>query len=189
MSHVRSAFSTFDALVQDRRKLGGAALSLEDEVTSFFDELHDPLIRYLMSFRLGIHDAEDVIQEVFLALFRHLRAGKPRTNIRGWIFRVAHNLGLKRQRKGPESLAPNVQNSELPADPGLNPEEELLHIQRTTRLLAVVRALPDRHRHCLFLRAEGLRYREIADVLGISVGSVAIALERSLKRLSEAESR
>jgi RNA polymerase sigma-70 factor (ECF subfamily) len=175
-------------LAEDREVSRLAPLSLEDEITSFFDELHDPLMRYLVSFRLEIHDAEDVIQEAFFALFRHLKAGKPRTNIRGWAFRVAHNIGLKRQRKT-HGQHINSHNTESSADPGLNPEEELLHLQRTTRLQAVVNVLPERDRHCLFLRAEGLRYREIGHVLGISLGSVALALERSLRRLREAESR
>jgi RNA polymerase sigma-70 factor (ECF subfamily) len=59
--------------------------------------------------------------------------------------------------------------------------------QRQRRLLAVVRALPEQDQCCLSLRAEGLRYREIADVLGISLGSVAASLEKSLSRLARAE--
>ena len=189
MSHVPSATSIFSTLLQDRSRPESPALSLEEEVTAFFDELHDPLIRYLMSFRLGVHDAEDVIQDVFLVLFKHLQANKPRANLRGWVFRVAHNLGLKRQRKIRDSRLQNYEETLFPPASGLNPEEELLHVQRTKRLMAIVHALPDRNRHCLFLRAEGLRYREIAHVLGISLGSVANALEQSLKRLSDAESR
>lgn len=54
-------------------------------------------------------------------------------------------------------------------------------------LLAVVRALPELDQWCLSLRAEGLRYREIAGVLGISLGAVANSLEKSLFRLTRAE--
>jgi len=54
-------------------------------------------------------------------------------------------------------------------------------------LLSVVRALPEQDQCCLSLRAEGLRYREIAEVLGISLGSVAASLEKSLSRLTRAE--
>jgi RNA polymerase sigma-70 factor (ECF subfamily) len=48
---------------------------------------------------------------------------------------------------------------------------------------AVLRALPEQDRFCLYLRAEGLRYREIAATLGISLGGVSIALARSLARM------
>src|SRR5215469_2805104 len=68
---------------------------LEDEVVALFDQLRGPVLRYLLSMRIAVPDAEEVIQEVFLALFRHLRHGKSRANLQAWIFRVAHNIGLK----------------------------------------------------------------------------------------------
>ena len=60
-------------------------------------------------------------------------------------------------------------------------------MQRQHRLLAVVKALPELDQCCLSLRAEGLRYREIAEVLGISLGAVANSLEKSLSRLNRAD--
>jgi RNA polymerase sigma-70 factor (ECF subfamily) len=74
-------------------------------------------------------------------------------------------------------------------DPSPNPEEQLLSLHRQRRLLAVVHALPEQDRCCLRLRAEGLRYREIADVLGISLGAVSMSLTRSLARLMCADER
>src|SRR5579871_960610 len=146
MSQIRSASpaleTPFGQVVENGQPI--EAVPLHEEVTSFFDELHDPLLRYLLSFRLGIHDAEDIIQEVFLALFSHLAAKKPRSNIKGWIFRVAHNLGLKRQyAKGRDEPL-----TELHVDPGSDPEEELLNLQRRRRLLAVVAAFRERDRRC-----------------------------------------
>ena len=78
-----------------------------------------------------------------------------------------------------------------PADHALasNPEEQLATQQRQERLLAVFRALPERDRRCLALRAEGLRYREIAAALGISLGAVAKSLARSMSRMVNADER
>lgn len=161
---------------------------LEEEVTRLFDQFRAPLLRYLHSFGLPAQDSEEVVQEVFLALFQHLCEGKPRTNLQGWVFRVAHNLGLKRcqTRRQDAGSAPEG-SKEL--DPGPNPEEQAAHRERQQRLRAVVRALPEQDRRCLYLRAEGLRYREITDVLGMSLGAVAQSLERSLARLSRADER
>lgn len=159
---------------------------LEVEVTQMFDDLRAPLLRYLGSFGLASQDGEEVVQEVFLALFLHLREGKPRTNLPAWIFRVAHNLGLKRclaNRKAPvEQVEPTVH-----VDPTLDPEQLVASQQRRERLLSVVRALPEQDRRCLYLRAEGLRYRDITEVLGMSLGSVAQSLARSLERLNRAD--
>jgi RNA polymerase sigma-70 factor (ECF subfamily) len=61
--------------------------------------------------------------------------------------------------------------------------------QRQQHLMAVLQALPERDRCCLGLRLEGLRYREIAPVLGMSLGAVSISLTRSLARLMRANER
>jgi RNA polymerase sigma-70 factor (ECF subfamily) len=164
----------------------GRASRLAEEVTALFDELRNPLLRYVLSFGLSPQDGEEIIQEVFLSLFRHLKDGKPRNNLRGWTFRVAHNLGLKRRQANRKTVE---YAAELQLDPEPDPEEQLSNRQRQERLLATVGALPESDRRCLYLRAEGLRYREIAEVLDMSLGAVALSLGRSLKRLSRTDGR
>jgi RNA polymerase sigma-70 factor, ECF subfamily len=78
----------------------------------------------------------------------------------------------------------SIADVELHADSALNPEEQAAAAQRRIRLQSIVRALPEQDRWCLALRAEGLRYREIAEVLGMSLGSVSGSLARSLGRLA-----
>src|SRR5262250_1365267 len=72
---------------------------LMEEVVSLFDQLRDRLLRYVISFGLPVQDGEDIVQEVFLALFQHLRQGRSRKNLRAWTFRVAHNQALKRRSR------------------------------------------------------------------------------------------
>lgn len=157
-----------------------------------FEEFRNPLLRYSLSLGLSINDAEEVIQEVFLALFKHLRLGRSRKNLRGWLFRVTHNLGLKQRLANRTSLqrtGGDASVAEEHADPAPDPEEQLSAAQRRHRLQAVVEALPESDQQCLRLRAEGLRYREIARVLGMSLGAVSISLTRSLARLARADGR
>lgn len=164
---------------------------LEDVVVAFFDQFRDPLVRYLSSFGLAFPDCEEVLQEVFLSLFQHLDRGKSSDNIRAWLFRVAHNLALKsryRTRQDFETRAdPGAAN--LAIDPAPNPEDQLVNTQMQQRLLAVVDALPEQDRRCLFLRAEGLRYREIGEILDMSLGAVSISLARSLARIARSAER
>lgn len=164
----------------------------EQEVISLFEQLRAPVFRYLLSFRIPVPDAEEVLQEVFLALFQHLRQGKSRANLQGWVFKVAHNCALKcrlRSRRHSDRFGTVAEWVATKVDPEPGPEEILIIGQRRRRLLAVVRALPEQDRCCLSLRAEGLRYREIALVLGISLGSVAASLEKSMARLMRADER
>jgi RNA polymerase sigma-70 factor (ECF subfamily) len=163
---------------------------IELEVMSHFEHSRTSLLRYLYSMGLPGHDAEEVVQDVFLALFQHLRLGRDGNNLRAWLFRVSHNLGLKRRMAS--LRAPNPPDESIfhqQTDPRPNPEQQVRARQRRERLLAVVEAFPEQDRSCLHLRAEGLRYREIADALGISLGAVAQSLTRSLERLHRADER
>jgi RNA polymerase sigma-70 factor (ECF subfamily) len=167
---------------------------LEAEVIALFDESREPLLRYLRTFRLlVIQDCEEIVQEAFLALFRHLKLGRSRHNLRAWLFRVVHNLALKRiqrARRDSQSLvALSGRSIELATDPALNPEEALTLGETHRRLTRAVGALPEQDRQCLALRAEGLRYREIAAVLDMSLGSVNKSLERSLARIARVAER
>jgi len=167
---------------------------LELEVIAIFDEFRDRLLRYLISFGLSAADGEEVVQEVFLALFRHLRDEKPRNNLRAWVFQVAHNLALRQlgaTRRNHQNLVPfeAVDGEEALIDHAPTPEAQLAGKQRYARLFAVLQALPELDRRCLFLRAEGLTYREIAHVLGVSLGAVPLSLARSLTRLNCVDER
>jgi RNA polymerase sigma-70 factor, ECF subfamily len=165
---------------------------IEDEVIRLFDRFRAPLLRYALSLGLSVHDGEEIIQEVFLALFRHLQLRKPNENIQGWLFRVAHNLSLKCRRERQKFFGGVDRDGALVekrVDTAPNPEEQVLSTQRQGRLVAVLNALPEQDQMCLRLRAEGLRYREIARIVGISLGAVSISLARSLARLMSADER
>jgi len=164
---------------------------LEQEITGLFDQFRDRLLRYLLNFGLGIPDAEEVIQEIFLSLFRHFLHRKACEHPRGWLFRVAHNLALRRrQRNGkPEEALADAFGEASVTHPAPGPEEQLIFRQTQQRLLLVLQALPEQDRNCLTLRAEGLRYREIAEILDMSLGAVSVSLTRSLARLARSARR
>jgi RNA polymerase sigma-70 factor, ECF subfamily len=80
--------------------LGGAGLSaqsseIEREVLELYEQFREALLRYALSLEIPSQDPEEVVQAVFLSLFRHLQLRKSESSLRGWLFRVTHNLGLK----------------------------------------------------------------------------------------------
>ena len=170
----------------------GSPSAVEVELVRLFDEVRAPLLRYLSAFPLSFSDSEDVIQEAFLSLFRSLQKGNKHRHPRGWLFRAVHHHALKkrqRARRDPENSGGLASVESSAIDPGPNPEDQLAFNQTQHRLLAVVRALPEQHRFCLYLRAEGLRYRDIAEIVGMSLGSVSLSLERSLALIARAAQR
>jgi RNA polymerase sigma-70 factor, ECF subfamily len=187
-----SSYENASVAVPSTVRSSAKASRIEEEVMELFDEFRNPLLRYSLSLGLSIHDAEEVIQEAFLALFRHLHLDRSPKNLRGWLFRVTHNLALKQRVANQTSFhrtAGDPSVAEEHADPKPGPEEQMSARQRRNRLQAVVQALPENDQRCLRLRAEGLRYREIATVLGMSLGAVSISLTRSLARLARADGR
>lgn len=162
---------------------------LEEEVVALFDQLHDRLLRYLLSLGLPAAEGEEIVQETFLALFQHLQRGKPRHNLRGWVFQVGHNLALKQRKATQRNRQSLLELVRVAADQAPDPEEQLAIHQRHGRLASVLQALPEQDRRCLSLRAEGLTYREIAQVLDMSLGSVSLSLGRSLARFTRADQR
>ena len=69
--------------------------ALQDRVSQLFEETREDVFRYLLT--LGLHPprAQEAVQEVFLRLYATLKKGEVIENPRGWVFRVAHNYGLK----------------------------------------------------------------------------------------------
>src|SRR5258707_10005290 len=101
--------------------------AVEAEVLALFDRWAPSLLRYTASFGLTAEESEDVVQDVFLSLFTHLRMGRPQSNLRGWLFQVAHNLALRHLRRirrrdgGPWNQAA----AERRVDPSPDPEARL----------------------------------------------------------------
>ena len=122
-------------------------------------------------------DAEDVVQETFLKLFRHLDSGGDTRNIRGWLFTVAAHAARDRQRARRRWIPwlpvhePHVQPASMRDEDG-----------RLKQARAALGRLPERDRLLLLLRAQGLSYREIADAAGIRPGSVGRLLARAVDR-------
>jgi RNA polymerase sigma-70 factor, ECF subfamily len=161
--------------------------TLEQRVTRIFLALRLPVYYYLMAFLGDAAAADDLAQEAFLRLYAHLHRGRPVENVRVWVFRVAHNLAFdERQRHQRLALldAPAWEEicSVLP-DQSLNPEQRALQRERLECLHSALRWLSEQERQCLLLRAEGLRYREIGEVLGIGTSTVGEFLQRAMRKL------
>jgi RNA polymerase sigma-70 factor (ECF subfamily) len=167
------------------------SLPVQSEVTALFAQLRAPLLHYLWDFRLTTETAEELVQEAFLKLFEELRQGRSVQMPRPWLFRVVHRLALKeirrlRVREAPEPLQDGEPNQLEIADLRPNPAEQVLLDEKEKRVSRALDSLPLRERQCLSLRVEGLRYREIADVLDLSVTTVSDVLRRAVAALREA---
>ncbi|MGH8276237.1 MAG: RNA polymerase sigma factor, partial [Steroidobacteraceae bacterium] len=130
-------------------------------------------------------EAQDVVQDAFLKLHRHLASGGPQPNLRSWLFRVAHNQARNRQRSYERRFgAPLDEGAETMLDE-TTPEQAVLQKEKFRRLSQAMALLTEAERECVLLRAGGLRYREIGEVLALPTSTVSDTVERAVKRLAE----
>jgi RNA polymerase sigma-70 factor (ECF subfamily) len=167
---------------------GQEILKLRERVAALFDELRFPLYRYLLCLNIRPEEAEEVIQETFLRLCRHLHARGRDENLRGWVFRVAHNVAVNRLKSNHFALGASEEEwtalAETTVHPGLGPEELVLRKEKMMRLQASIGALSPLQQQCVHLRAEGFRYREIADILDVAIPTVGESLRRAMEKLT-----
>jgi len=172
-------------LDSDSQRIFDEASALDQKVCEAFVTWRDTVYRYLLAVTNSPTDAEDLTQETFIRLFQDLRRGQRIDNLRAWLFRVAHNLAVDLSRRpcrvhaAESGLADQVEDLRKDSEP--DAECRILERERIDRVLA---RLSPQERHCMELRTEGLRYREIAEVLGIRVPTVQTVLRRAVQKLS-----
>src|SRR5580700_1229431 len=173
------------ALATDRTS---GSMTRSERVHGLFEQLRTPVFRYVLRKTRDSGRAEDTTQETFLRLFRHLRENRLLDNPKAWVFTVARNLAVDASRDEShikdldETTWKNIEESKsaLQADP----EKLLLQRERLDRLHIAVLNLTPLQRECLHLRAEGLRYREMADLLELSPSTVMDAVRRATLKLA-----
>jgi RNA polymerase sigma-70 factor (ECF subfamily) len=164
-----------------------SAEAIEAQVTRLFEQLRLPVYRHLCLAFGSEAQAEEVTQEAFLRLYQAVRRGEAIVNVRAWVFRVARNLALNQLRHDRylEPLDDDAWErlSRFREDPAFGPEQALVERERAARVKAGLDRLSPRQRQCLLLRVEGFRYREIAEILGVTMSTVAESLRRGVHKL------
>ena len=156
-----------------------------EEVTRVFEDAREDVYHYLLTLGLDPGKAQEGAQEVFLRFYLERRKGVEIRNARAWVFRVAHNLGLDWRAK--ERLQPlDAAMEEALEDRRPSVDAALIREERMAQIGAAWKTLSPQQRQCLHLRAEGLRYREIAEAMGISISTVREFLTRAVGRLQKA---
>jgi RNA polymerase sigma-70 factor (ECF subfamily) len=144
----------------------------EDAFVQLFDEHHLPLFRFAYRMTGSVADAEDIVQECFLALLRPECTYDPkRTPVRTYLFGMVRNQSLKRLRKS---------GFGVDQTPPRSPETEFLRGEMENAVARAVMELPDTQREVLILaHYEQMPLAEIAQVLGLELGAAKSRLQRA----------
>lgn len=163
--------------------------NLRQQVERHFAEHREHLYFYLLACGASSVDADDLTQDSFIRLYKHLRSGNRVERLKPWLFKVARNLLLDRRKKS-QHEAPadgglwNVW-AETIVDPAADPGRAALGAERQALIERAFQALTPLQVQYLHLRADGLRHREIAEIYSVAVSTVAGTIRRAVERLGK----
>ncbi len=145
-----------------------------------------PAWRFSKGFCRDPHDAEDLVQEVLIALTRSLHGLRGDASLSTWTYTVARRACARRRRRRVAAGELDREEVARRADPGPSPPQVLERRELARVLEAAIGALPDVHKQVIVMRdVEGLSAAETAEVLGIGERAVKSRLHRARLMLRE----
>jgi RNA polymerase sigma-70 factor (ECF subfamily) len=165
---------------------GSSAAGRQAAFQELFSAFHRPLLGLCHHLTADRAEAEDALQEVFLALHRALPGFRGEARLSTWVYRIALRTALHVRARRPRNTTPlDAQSAamEVP-DTGVAPDQLASARQESARLARAMEKLSAEHRAVLSLFAvEGLSHAEVAEALGIPLGTVWSRLHLARKKL------
>jgi len=167
------------------------AMAETDYFSCLYERYEAQLLRYVMRVApFSEEESQDVLQEAFIKIWRHLNDFNPQLRLSSWIYRIVHNEAVSALRKktsfGKDHLLAIDESlmARLAAEwPDLSNNDETE--DRENAIRSALEALPLPHREVLVLRfMEDMSYEDISDILKIPEGTVATRLNRAKKALA-----
>ena len=161
-----------------------------DEAMPLLDQLYGGALRMTRN----PQDAEDLVQETYLKAYKNFGSFTPGTNLKAWLYRIMTNTYInsyrKKQRRPLETSADEVTDNQLYTSSshdstGLESAEvEALKAMPNSRISDALNSLNEDYRMVVYYAdVEGMAYKEIAEVMGIPIGTVMSRLHRGRKQL------
>ncbi len=189
----RAAATGADGAAGAQQAVASAA-SIEEEALQHVDALYRTALRMTRN----PQDAEDLVQETYFRAFRSAHQFQPGTNLRAWLFKILTNSFInqyRRRARNPQSTSLDdveefylynhlVDSGVQPESP--NPEATVIDRFAEADVIRALEQLPMEFRQVVLLAdVEGFSYKEIADIVGIPVGTVMSRLHRGRRRLQK----
>ena len=153
------------------------AAGFRDRVIALYQTHRDGIYRFLVGHGLTPAVAQELTQDVFVDLFVALEKGTQMNSEQGWLYTVAGRAAVDYWRREPHPTQVDLESVTglagrlASAEP--SPEVRVEHLERNRQVAARLAQLPRERRMCVQLRMQGLRYREISKILGISTSTAA----------------
>jgi RNA polymerase sigma factor (sigma-70 family) len=186
-NQVRNGFSLIRLIA------GATSATRDDYPESEFEKLAIPLLNSTYNFARWLvrndHEAEDLVQETYLKALGNFSSFRSGTNFRAWIFRILRNTFLNSRSKLDRRMTVELscdKPSLVTTDPD-DPESLLIEQSTAAAIWDAIEQLPRSSREVILLSdVEDFAYREIAEILGVPIGTVMSRLARARRSVRRA---
>lgn len=157
-----------------------------------FERHHRALFRYFVSMNRDRDLSEDLVQDVFFRMLRYRVSYDPEKPFTAWMYQIARNASLDQAKKNPArgcrgqvvGIEEFTGQQPEPASPAPGPEERAARGQNLALLRRALDRLPEDKREILVLsRFQGMKYEDIAAVLGCEPGAIKVRVYRAMRAL------
>ncbi|MFA5891381.1 MAG: sigma-70 family RNA polymerase sigma factor [Actinomycetota bacterium] len=162
----------------------------EAEALPYLDQLYAAALRMTRN----PADAEDLVQQVFMRAYTAFHQFESGTNLKAWLYKILTNTfisGYRKKQRQPRTVSADEYEDfslyDTMVEHRLTPEAELLDRLPDEEVKAALDSLPEQFRTAVLLAdVEGFSYQEIADIMGVAIGTVMSRLHRGRKALQRA---
>ena len=151
-----------------------------------FDRYYKKLLDYALSFTGNIHEAEDIVQQTFITLWTNRKKINSQKSIKSYLYKITYNsyIDTFRKQKHKDDFFDEIKERALRNR--INDDNEIIE-QRILKLKTVIESLPEKCKEILQMnKFQGLKYKEIADQLDISVKTVESHMQTAFKKIRKA---
>jgi len=161
----------------------------QEALREIFDKYHKKVYSIAYGVVRQREEALDIVQEVFIKLFRSIKNFRGKSQFYTYLYRMAMNTAIDHTRKAGKQVTSSLdaEGSFEPSDePEKGPERILLQKELEERVKLAMDSLPPEQKAAIVFRdVEGLSYQEMAEAMGCSIGTVMSRLHYGRKRMQE----
>ncbi|HWB11719.1 MAG TPA: sigma-70 family RNA polymerase sigma factor [Pirellulales bacterium] len=162
--------------------LAGNSAAFGELVRKYQDRLYNTMVHLVGS----TEDAKDVVQDAFVKAFVKLGSFQRSSAFYTWLYRIAFNTAMSRQRRRRETRSIDDDCGHDPTDPAAVPAERLEQEELAAQVRRALETLSEEHRTVLVLRdIDGCEYEAIAEILEVPLGTVRSRLHRARLQLRD----
>ena len=173
----------------DRELVAAFQDSDEDAFVALVERYKHRLFRLALSVVRNDADADDVVQDALIKAYHGLAGFRRASKVYTWLYRIVMNQAIDYVRRRPDASIESTDEMlrEVPdSRHGDRPDSSALNEELTGRIFTAIDGLPEKQRRVILLReVEGMSYRDIADTVGCSEGTVMSRLYYARERVRE----